>query len=260
MSFINFQSSTGTAKLDGPERPFIDNFCFELFWAALGVSSFRFEENRVIKLIKHKESFGSPYRLRATDPESLHTELVAGVMGNVGFEIDDEWVPLWDVSLNTAKVLGNDIVKLMAKLVGQCEAHFFVEGPNRAWLADLIEAGRNAKILRPEMGWEGVMGLLREAADGPVITSYSASDSFPNPRICRELGTWDPMPYDEEYAWEQLSEDDRWNLAMDALRKRSSEQGWGLEASPDTLANLYGHSLTVFDMQEYAYRAATVDA
>jgi hypothetical protein len=44
-------------------------------------------------------------------------------------------------------------VRFLARLHGQCEVHGWVAGKNRAWLADIIETGRETAILRDDMGW-----------------------------------------------------------------------------------------------------------
>ncbi len=256
MSCISFHSRKRTVDLGGSERHFMQKFCFELFWAALGVSSFHFEENRVVQLMKHTGPSGSLSPLRATDPESLYNELSAGrTFENVCFEVDGEAVPLEDVVLNTAKVLGNDTVRFMAKLAGQCEIHLFVDGSNRAWLANLIETGRQQKILRPGQNWEEVVELLQEASDDPVVTSYSVSGEFPTTAVTLDDETLYLLPHDED-EWEQLTEDEQWDLSVAALRQVNGEQSMGLEAAPETLSGLYGQSLTIFDMQEHANKVA----
>jgi hypothetical protein len=122
----------------------------------------------------------------------------------------------------------------MARLHGQCELHAYVEGANRAWLADIIERGRETDVLRPQMKWEQVAEFLRSRDDCPVVTSYSVCDQFPN----RHVAGWvAPMSkyedtgeeYEDTDAWYDLPEAERWQRAMDGLRA----QGNGLELKPD---------------------------
>lgn len=109
-----------------------------------------------------------------------------------------------DVGLNTTLLAGSDLIRLAAKIDGWCEVHAWVEGGDRAWLADLIEQGLRAGIYRqglwmdnPDsgardkwapMGWDQVVGLLRARDDEPAVMSYSVCDGFPNP----DVAGWDP--------------------------------------------------------------------
>ncbi len=111
-----------------------------------------------------------------------------------------------DVALNTALVAGSDSVKLAAKIDGWCETHAWVDGPDRAWLAGLMEDGLAAGIYRrgiwyadqpdtprdkwSSQGWEDVQAHLRSRDDEPCVMSYSVCDQFPN----RHTAGWEPPP------------------------------------------------------------------
>ena len=218
-------------------------------------------------------------RLAAALKTALHVEDlqldVAGVRLHTG-----------DVELNTALVAGSDPIRLAAKIHGWCEAHAWVDGPDREWMAGIIEDGLATGIYRRTLpapsgdtrpphtqGWEDVLGLLRESADGPVVMSYSVCDDFPNlgiadwapPRLpddwrpawadsAEGLAEWDA--YDDaekaesradaaESAWYDLSEERKWALAMDGLR---SSHPWA-RIAPDTLAGVtFGPSVSVYDL------------
>lgn len=207
--------------------------------------------------------------------KSLQVSLrVQGVTLNVaGVELRSA-----NLDLNTALVAGSDPVRLAAKIHGWCEAHAYVEGPDRAWMATIIDQGLKAGIYRhglwyadqpdgpkdkwSDQGWEGVQALLRSRDDEPVVLSYSVCDQFPN----REVANWGPPSLPDDWApdwvvddkgreeWAALSEDDRasyWHdHASDLWYDLPAEQRWesamaGLRAErswarlgPDTLAEV----------------------
>lgn len=193
-----------------------------------------------------------------------------------------------NVDLNTALVAGSDVVRLAAKISGWCEAHTFVEGPDRAWMADIIDQGLKTGIYRrglwyadgpdgprdkwSDQGWGGVTALLRARDDEPVVLSYSVTDSFPN----REIADWEPQPMPEDWRPDWASDEglDDWRRMDDSERAHHwrdfAADGWydvpdaekwdmamaGLRRdrpwarlAPDTLAEVYFHiPVTVYDV------------
>jgi hypothetical protein len=153
-------------------------------------------------------------------------------------------VATFDLQLNTALAVGNDPLCLFAKLHAQCEIHAWVEGEHRAWLADLIEQGRESGLYRDGAGWEAVVKLLRARDDAPVVTSYSVCDSFPNAYVAN----WQPpttkdgeTDYD---AWYELPKPERWDLAMAGLRASRDVP----PLTPDRLRAKFGQQLTLIDI------------
>jgi hypothetical protein len=146
-------------------------------------------------------------------PQTLATSLRSG-MSDLPLEVAGVRLSTGNVSLNTAVAVGCDAMKLAAKLHGWCEVHCWVEGKDRAWLADVIEQGLDIGIFRrgiwyvdrplnaneaisdapdkqwSSQGWEAVQAFLRGRDDCPVVTSYSVTDSFPNASIA----DWEPPP------------------------------------------------------------------
>jgi hypothetical protein len=199
--------------------------------------------------------------------ESLKTSLAV-----YGLDLDLFGVRLRTINLdlNTALVAGSDPVALAAKIHGWCDKHPWVEGPDRAWLADVIEQGLKSGLYRRGAGWDqpvdehdegpGVIPMLRARDDEPVVLSHSTYNSFPN----SSLGDWmPPWPEGVERRWEALTGDQqdqrtqreeewyelpderRWEIAMAGLR---AERPWA-RLSADTLRTETFHlPVTVYDV------------
>lgn len=169
-----------------------------------------------------------------------------------------ERVSAFVVSLNTAIVLGSRPVKLLARIHGQCEIHAWVDGPNRAWLADIIEEGRKSGILRADRGWEGVVELLHQRDDEAVVTSYSVCEQFPSPPE-----SWEYRDEDEEEGyfgpdgqmWHAMNHEEQWKAAMGELRERSGN----LELEPDGFDDFWfgdnKERITMFDIDRMGQEA-----
>lgn len=164
---------------------------------------------------------------------------------NVRFRVADIELNSFDVALNTALAVGAPVIALAAKIHGACELHAWVEGPDRKWLADLIDDGLDIGVYRREVtghsqGWESVQELLRSRDDEPVVMSYSVCDSFPN----QYVANWQPPDGDED-AWYDLPDDQQWELALAGLRKA---RPWA-QITPESLAGQGFHlGVTVYDL------------
>lgn len=237
MSKIYFHTQDEDAEVHGSERHYFASLCAELTHAVLG---------------RHTQDWGdTPALLKRAFPqdhytlsprsgafaERFHTHLI---VSDGALLLGDQEVSIFSLVLNTALRLGSDPVRLAARLHGQCEIHAYVEGPNRAWLADIIEQGRQFEFYRNGQGWEDVVALLRRDATSPVVTSYSVCEQFPNAGIAN----WNP-PLDDDGekdwdAWYRLSDQTRWETALASLR---ASRG-GLELKPDNWSNFsFGHNL-----------------
>lgn len=194
-----------------------------------------------------------------------------------------------NINLNTALVAGSPPIQLAAKIHGWCESHAWVDGPDRAWMADIIDTGLRIGIYRrglwyaklpngpkdtlSDQGWDQITTLLRARDDEPVVMSYSVGDSFPN----REITDWRSDLSDDwrpDWAtdrdgvqdWAGLSEDDRlghrrdgeyevWDALPDQQRWDLAMAGlkrrrpWA-QLSPDNLGDTtFGHGVTVYDLK-----------
>lgn len=146
----------------------------------------------------------------------------------------------WAVCLNTLYEMGNEHVRLLTKLDGHCEENAFVEGKNRAWLANVIEAGREWSVYREAVGWERVVELLRKRDDEPVVTSYSSTGlDFPGV----EAAGWRSCNSEHD-RFGILSEKEQWAICMDHIRSTGY-----LEISPLSLAKQgFGTGVSAFGL------------
>jgi hypothetical protein len=175
-------------------------------------------------------------------------------------------VAMLDLVLNTVLAVGGDPMCLIARIDGQCELHAYVEGPNREWMADLIQTGLDRGLLRHTVGgtdraglplvpwpvgWAEVIQLLRNRDDQPVVTSYAVTDWFPAERVAmmRDPADLDAYYGDDEDAeesgWGDLSSDEQWTRAMAGLRHHPDAKR---DLSPENLRAPFGHCLTMFDL------------
>lgn len=283
MSAIYFHSITGAARVSGAERAYAGILCNNLLQLALGITDSSLFEAEPYRKILPPDC----YVLRTTNNlefiRNFRTyTLISGVWDKdylIMPTTGEQQNPFY-LALNTAVAMGSDPVRLLAKLHGQCELHCYVEGPNRAWLADIIDQGVKDKILRTgpkfeglptkKYGWQFVIDLLRSDDDSPVVCSYSVTDQFPNQYMATIYGSWSPPEIDdaairekyrlnkdddvEEYKdgcisdlWYALSDEKQWEYALQGLRK-ANEKGT-LEMKPETFAiQGYGNGLSGFDL------------
>jgi hypothetical protein len=280
MSRVYFHSPSGEAQLRGSERAWLSGLVTDLANGLLDVRGLNRAE-RLRELI-HPDHHMAHHSAKPEEflrwASSYETSFSVGwsdrtpLIQYAGKPIDS-----FMLALNTALTVGNDAIKLAARLHGSCEIHAWVDGPNRAWLADIMQAGLDASIYRrgfwfkdgpgegaarkwSDQGWGDVITLLRSRNDEPVVTSYSVCDSFPDssigdwmppwpegvPRDWREL-TEDQQSArsDRSDAWYDLDDTEQWRISMEGLR--TSEEG--LEMKPGNWDQFrFGHSLSVLDL------------
>jgi len=202
MSRIYFHSPSGTAELHGSERHHLGALVSDVTVGLLNVRS-PSNEDRLKRLI-HPEHYmaTTPFRPGGW-ATSFETALRVGIDGQPLLTWKGRTIEPFDLALNTALAI-----------------HAWVDGPNRAWLADIMQVGLDVGMFRTgfwyadapkgpldrwsSQGWEGVMTLLRARDDEPVVLSYSVCDSFPNP----EVAGWrpPPMPDGWEPGWADTDE------------------------------------------------------
>jgi hypothetical protein len=267
MSRVYFHSPSGEVELLGGEQAHLRGLVYDL---ALGV--LKVNDHDTAKRLRALLPAGKLGAEEAGSPRwTAYYETAFRVAG------DDDRTPLiqwrgrplstFSLALNTAAVLGNDAVKLAARIVGQGEIHAWVDGPNRAWVAGIMQAGLDSGVYRnglwfepalggerkwEGMGWGDVITFLRSRDDEPVVMSYSVAGSFPSP----EAAGWDRND-EGDYdwgTWGDLNTAQHWHLGMEALRA----SGQGLEIKPDDWDDFrFTHTLSALDLraQDWEERA-----
>lgn len=245
MSRIYFHSDYRTAELRGSERAHMGILCSRLLIASLGSLYDSRENPSWIRRFLPPDYYGFNEEFSRFE-STLETWIR---VSDGDFIVEGKKVSVFSTGLNTAYKMGNDAIKLCARLHGQCEIHCYVEGQNRAWLANMMEVGRQQNIFRANQGWEGVIELLRATDSRPIVTSYSVCESFPNADVVVDGGLW-TVPDDEDGeenwdAWYDMPTEEQWRLGLQALR----ESKGGLELKPDNWNNFYFSSgITGFDL------------
>lgn len=142
---------------------------------------------------------------------------VAGLMANTAVaEVPELQAPVW--------------------LHSGCEAHGWVDGPDRAWLADRYAAALEAGIGRDPARWDAVIALLRESSSEPVVTSFY--NDFPSQHLVVSSGVWSEIAelataaetdaaaeIELEGRWNDLTDAQRWDLGIRALRATPAGAG-----------------------------------
>ena len=257
MSRVYFHSLSGEAELLGSERYHLSALAKA---TALG---------QVIR---------SPERFRALLPpghylrqlRSNHPDAWAGWYetalrtSDKAIEYQGEAIESFALLLNTALETGDEALQLAARIDGQCEIHGWVDGPNRKWLAAMMQAavdsglfrqgfwvepGAGGKRLWSAQGWDEVIALLLARDDEPVVMSYSVCESFPNPAAAGVSPAIEDDP-DDEYedareAFNLSPKPDQWAACMAKLRTGTN----GLEFRPDNWAEFrFMHKLSMADL------------
>jgi hypothetical protein len=257
MSVVYFHSPSWTAELRGSERAWLGSLVTNV---ALGLLKPSQHHEQLLPLVNsghyaaHPDQ-GGPGWLTSWANTYSTAFSVSWDDRTPLIQYEGNRIAPFTLALNTAHVVGSDQLKLAARLHGQCEIHAWVDGPNRAWLADIMQAGVDSGIYRrgfwvegvgetrmwSDQGWDAVIEMLRARDDEPVVTSYSVRDSFPTSAI----GDWTPASPDDHDAWYGLDAAEQWRISMAGLRAASGH----LELRPDDWGSYhFGHGLTVLDL------------
>lgn len=251
MSYIYFHSPEGRAKVRGSERLYMAHLTSRLLVATLSMSETRGEGfGDIIDFIPKGHYLLDCYRecgnnlYNPTFLDRFKTWIHAESDGI--FEVSVFKASVFETKLNTAYVLANDVIKLMSRLHGQCELHCYVEAKNRKWLSGIITKGLKGSILRNNQGWKSVIQLLESGSQTPVVCSYSVSYGFPNTYVAGVVSPGEYMDDSRESAWYDLSEVERWDLAIQGIRSEN-----GLELKPEGWEDFYfGYGWDAFKVNE----------
>lgn len=179
-----------------------------------------------------------------------------------------------DVHVATVITLYPDLVTLAVRLACQAEVNGWIDGPDRAWLADLIDKGRQADY-PPEVastytagvplfadepsvnghydGWAGVAAMLRADDKQPVVLESSVTGGFPSQIWAGQEG----QDRGEFRAWwNNATPEQRWAASVRGLREETETASPALRIAPGTLhdTNGFGTGVTWAQVAE-AWRA-----
>lgn len=279
MSRVYFHSPSGQAELRGSERAWLGSLVNQIATGVLDLDGFETAE-RLKKYVHPSHYMASKDTTSPGWVSSWASGYATAFRVGWGDPLicyQGRTLSTFSFALNTAVLLGNDQIKLAARIHGQSEIHAWVDGPNRGWLAEIMQAGLDSGIYRKgyhyddhagakqwqSMGWEDVIALLRARDDEPVVMSYSVCDSFPNADIGDYLPAWpEGIPRTHEgydsfteaqkeerqdayEAWYDMEEAEKWRISMAGLRASSK----GLEIKPEDWATFrFTHELSVLDL------------
>lgn len=154
-----------------------------------------------------------------------------------------------DVHVNSVIAAYPDPIAFAVRLRAQCEVNAWIDGPDRAWAADMIQAGLDTSwpaeiadvgqhtILtdRPRAGyqpWAAVCEMLRADDKQPVVLESSITEGFPSPQWVR-AGVQD---LDRPHTWWRTADaGQRWDASMTGLREETSTRVPMLRIGPDNL-------------------------
>ncbi len=226
MSRVYFHSLSGEAELRGSERAWLGGLVDNLTQGVLDIRSGSWHVEALRRFLNPAgpvpvpPTAGSGFDEWQRWYQTAEMYLVHGSIfgGRHPLIYQGKPIDMFELALNTAMTVGNDAVRLAARIHAQCEIHGYVEGPNRGWLADLMQTGLDLGVFRPglwyvdrpcggqaalepdrkwsDQGWGDVMALLRSRDDEPVVMSYSVCDQFPD----RDITDWRPTPMPDGYA------------------------------------------------------------
>jgi hypothetical protein len=262
MSSVAFHSPDhDTVRVGGAERIWAGLLCTRLMHGVWGLADFpaldRPPLDRLLRMIPD-DHYVHDFARRGD------AEGAARALGSALGGYDDclTWngqpVDGFSLALNTALVVGGDALRLSARVHGSCEIHGWVDGPNRAWLADIVDEGLASGVLRRAHqtqyeNWPGVAALLRSTARTPVVMSYSVTESFPNAHRARPpTKPYNEMTEDqrdardaEVEAWDALDAGTQWEQALAVLQAADE----GLEIRPEDWTTFrFTHRLSGFDL------------
>ena len=148
MSRIYFHSrDDGDIEISGRERAFLANALNRFAFGCIGdgmLTSFQGSSPTILKIVED-DCYLHNYAKDRYFNNMFETWLSVGTEDFIHPFNRNKKIEHFSVVLNTALEAGNDVVKLMARIHGQCEIHCFVRKENIEWFADLLQKGYNMK-------------------------------------------------------------------------------------------------------------------
>jgi len=222
MSTLYFHNLAGTTEVRGSERHYAAGFVSDLAWGALSWYPYEREGSydalRKLFVPAFAKDIGSirPEAVR----ESVRLSLSVSSDKPV-FQVEGKVLNSWSLELNTALVVGNDVVKFLARLHGQVEIHAWIAGCKmdadaHPFFANLLQQGLDTHLLRPDAGWEDVIAAFHGNPQEATVLSTSVCESFPNRGMARE-GGFEIDPENED-AYHELPHEKQWEYAFKGLQ------------------------------------------
>ncbi|WP_329020531.1 hypothetical protein [Streptomyces sp. NBC_01601] len=248
MSSIRFQDPHGSATLPGHERPWLFGLIHDQAQRVLtGPAGAEERMHTLYDLLPANHELREVPLGRGISPGrwlAVYARALQDIFDDPIVEYRGHTMRPLTLALNTAMEAGPDPLRLAARLMGQCEINCWVDGPNRGWLADVVDSGLGAGHFRRACGWEDLQYFLRKRDDHPVVVSYS--ENFPA-YWTAPIASADEFldGEDAEQAWEAMTTREQWDHALRALRGRTTE---GLEITPDWAGYRFGATLSLGDL------------
>jgi hypothetical protein len=269
MSRLYFETADDTAEVKGWEKAWLGGLVDDVAFGVMNLTDSN-RVDRVQKLI-NPDHYMAEYRNHPTNANIFQWANMFQTAARADWTGDSTapgHTPLltWrghpfsahGLLMNTALAVGNDAVKLAARLNAQCEIHAWIAEEDRVWVARMIEEALRTGVYRSSLrsapvpgfpqptrrgdlsGWREVIALLRSGSYGSVVTSYSITDEFPNPAVAGYAPD----------TWEDLSRTEKWSAAMQGLRSGLWSRDYtGLRIRPtDWQTFRFHHNLTAFDV------------
>ncbi len=286
VSRVYFHSPSGEVEIRGSERAWLSHLAggiAQAAWDFTSVSHNLERAGQIMALVpEHEGSYIHEYWRQAVAQDATNREAYAAwrpgeplrgptdhtphrrfidslltklQVDGFGLEVAGVKLHTKDVELNTALVAGSAPVQLAAKIHGWCESHCWVDGPDRTWLAGIIDQGIRTTLYRPDAGWEGLAEFLRARDDEPVVTSFSVTDGFPDAFVGDWMSAfpdgWDSLTDEQRQkhgarqdAWGELPGDEQWRISLSGLQA----QPW-LQLTPKSLTDATFHyPVTIYDL------------
>jgi len=266
MSSVAFHSlDSGTVRVGGAERAWAGVLCTRMMEDILDLDCYpAINEAPLSTLIRmlrpghYVHDFirkGDAHQVARALQITMNVELDGHVL-----EWNRQPVEVFALAINTALALGNDAVRFLARMHGACEIHAWIDGRNRWWIANIIEDGLASGVMRTARqtqyeNWPGVIAMLRNSSQSPVVMSYSVTNSFPNFELVSghdfEKTPWNKMTEAEQLAMAERREafadlpaHEQWAQAFRAL-----ELVRGRELRQDNWKTFrYVHKLSALDL------------
>lgn len=246
MSRVHFTSHSRESELHGSERAYLGGLVRDLALAVLKPDWRRDELERLLREPEQWAHLGKRWPDVAQWVNQFSTRWAVGENW-LTFEGRD--LSPFEISLNTATLIGSLQLKAAAWIHGQCEVHGYVEEKDREWLADIFEEGVESGVYRRGLrtipqGWEGVIEHLRCGDGGPVVMGYSTTDGFPSRHAITDADHQSLGPDAQELFYE-LPREEQWAIGLRWIYSDEARLG---PFSPDNLDRTYGCSVTAFDL------------